>query len=270
MRYVIKRRKREYPSYEPSYFLDVSDTQTGLINFSLSLLDNWDKCQCSLSQDEAHLMLSTYHTVMGDMEVETEIYETATGDRISDLGSEISPVYSLEPPVEPEPDWFFQDTVSPAGLEESVIIQAGKGIPGVNLGDSPQAVAGRLGQPESTRCSENALTFFYYSRGLTILFLDEQARSIKLYAGIPKPFWYSQFCIFHGATPEGVCFGQNSDHVIQLFGPPERSGSMPFAAIPHLWASYHRQGIGFEFMLKTGLMYLIEIFPKATHLFYPG
>ena len=172
---------------------------------------------------------------------------------------------STEVYQEPEPEDWFSDRIPLCGQSErGPLIVPGEGLRGAgmscSLGDSPLRVMSALGQPELTLKSDEIATWRYYSKGLMLVFSGSHLAYLSLFGGVPRPFDFSRYRKFEGATAEGICLGMEVEEVLDLCGTPEKDIEMHFAGMPYRWLDYSTsRGVEYSFIPRTGQLFKIDL-----------
>lgn len=179
----------------------------------------------------------------------------------------VEPRVTVAAPVAPAPSTAAQ-TEDPAPVAASaqpvgasLAILPGKSIGGVALGQSPLEVLRVLGRPDEVAEYDDGKTvyFSYRPRGLSFRFEDGRVAGAFAYSGRKGGYEKGDYVKFEGKTPEGIGLDATYAEVLQVYGQPTKSGELGLAPIPSRWIVYEDLGVGFDFVIATDQMIVLNI-----------
>lgn len=152
-----------------------------------------------------------------------------------------------------------------AKARQPAFIMPGEGVGALTLGMDERAVVRALGRPDEISVYDEGKTRFlnYYGEGISVRLGSGRVTTLFLYSGRIGGYEKGKYQRFRGALRNGVGFDSTYEEVIEAHGPPQSEGELSHAPVPSKWIVYH-QGIGFDFIAKTGEIINISVKQKKT------
>lgn len=165
-------------------------------------------------------------------------------------------------PPDPEPP----PPLLPAQEEALLAMAAAELTPGEGLGPlslgMPEAkITALLGPPDERSVFEDGAMVYlnYHGKGMSLKLDQDRLCSLFVYSGKKGGYEDGKFRTFAGQLPTGVSWKSTEQDIVRLLGEPEKSGEMTYAPIPTRWLHYGSRGVGFDFIIKTGELFEMNV-----------